>query len=155
MKRVIKVSFITGAILCAAPVFLFAISPSEPINVEELVDQFKAGTSIQQQELNKFYKDKAVFVSGTISDVKERSFLDESSGEQDETRYYTAITDLQNTLKGAIYNVIFCYKNAESVKDICKGQKIEKNGKLLNIFKEGVGGDWITVRLYAEGSVVK
>lgn len=155
MARVIKVSFITGVILYIASVFLFAIPPSEPINAEDLVDQFSAGTSVQQQEINKFCRGKIVFASGRVSDVKERFFLDEHSGEQAETHYYVVITGLQKTPKGAIYNVIFWYKNLEDVKDFYKGQKIEKKGKLSKIFKEGVGGVWITVRLYAEGNAAK
>jgi len=150
-----KVSFITGVFLFITPVFLFANSSSEAIRVEELVNRFNAATDVQEKELNKRLRGAMIAATGIISNVEERSFLDEARGEEARVHYYAAITELQKASQGAVYNVIFCYEDMDDVEHICKGQRVEETGKLIRICKEGVEGVWISVWLYMESGSVK
>jgi len=155
VKRVIKGSFITGVFLFIAPVFLFANSASEAINAEKLVNRFNVSTDVQKKQLNKLLRGGRVIATGVISNVEERSFLDEARGGELRVHYYTAITELQEASQGANYSVVFCYEDVDDVEQIRKGQRIEETGKLIRISNEGVEGVWISVWLYMESSYVK
>jgi|GEM_PF-3421069 len=145
----------TGVFILMAPVFLFADSSSEAIRADELVSRFNEATDVQEKELNKRLRGAMIIGAGTIENVEERSFLDEARGEEARVRYYTAITELQKTAEGAVYNVVFCYEDIDDAERICKGQRVEEIGKLIRISKEGDEGVWISVWLFMESAPVK
>lgn len=104
------------------------------IDMGELVEQYKHATDIQKQELEKNYLGSRITGRGVVENVGEYNFFDinTDTGEN----YYRVITRQQDTLGKTPYQVIFMYKNKDMVKDISRGETVEKEGTLINIVDE-------------------
>ena len=115
------------------------------IEVEQFVDQFNKQTDLQKNQFANDCKNESISVSGIVNDVKEVNTFDETS--ETSKRYYKVITDVQNTKQGNPYEVVLIYKDFDKVKDVNKGQKIEKEGKVLMIIDQRL---YLSIWVYEE-----
>lgn len=106
----------------------------EKIDIGELVDQYKHATDLQRQDLEKKFIDTRISAAGTVENVGEYDFFDISNDTGG--KYYKVLTLQQETANKVPYQVIFLYKDAESVRNISKGETIEKEGNLVKIIDE-------------------
>lgn len=127
--------FITGAV--------YSFSYCEELEMGQLVDQFKQATDVQRGELRDSCNGKEILGYGTVENVREYNTFDEVN--DIERNYYEIITGLQKTPKGNPYKVIFLYKNLDKIKDIDKGQTIERRAGILRVIDDRL---WISVWLY-------
>ena len=106
----------------------------ETVNMEELVDQYSHATDLQKTELEKHFMGSRIAGSGVVENAGEYDFFDIT----DDTggKYYKVLTVQQETMNKVPYQVVFLYKDKDSVKDISKGQKIEKEGNIVKIIDE-------------------
>ncbi len=139
MKYALRIIFIALFFAGAALSFSYC----EELEMEQVVDQFKQATDVQRDELRDFYKDREILGYGTAENVREYNTFDEVN--DIERNYYEIITDIQKTPNGNPYKVIFLYKNKNKVKDIDKGQVIERPAGILRIIDDRL---WISVWLY-------
>jgi len=114
------------------------------VSVEVLVDDFMSHTEVQQEAYAKKIEGSiTVYGSGEIEDVTYPSWLDiyeEAKG------YYRVVIKPQETSNGNLYDIVFCFKDLDKIKDFDKGDKIRKAGKLLKITNWGWGVSvWILV----------
>jgi len=124
---------------------LFSCAYCEELQIAQLVDQFKQGTDVQRDELQDFYKDKEIVGFGTVENAREYNTFDEAN--DIERTYHEVITNVQKTARGNPYKVIFIYKNSDKIKNIDRGQAIEKRAKILRVIDDRL---WISVWLYEE-----
>ncbi len=114
-------------------------------DVAELVDQFKKSTDLQQTKLVDQYMFRDMSGKGVVANVEEYDAFDLTSDTR--SKYYKVVTAVQNTPQGNPYIVSFFYKTKDEVKDIAKGEPIEKTGAVLKILDERL---WVTVWLYTD-----
>lgn len=117
----------------------------EAIDVEELVDQYGKLTDLQKTDYVNKYKNEPVSFSAVVSDVKPSDTFDERTDTSQ--HYYKILTDVRTTKAGNPYDVVVFYKDVNNVKDINKGQKIEKEGRLLTIIDQRLD---LSIWLYEE-----
>ena len=120
-----------------------SLSYCEELQIDQIVDQFKAATDVQRMELKELYKDREVLGVGIVDNVRDYNTFDEVN--DIERNYYQIISTVEKTPKGNSYKVIFLYKNLNKVKNIDKGQLIERNASILRIIDDRL---WISVWLY-------
>lgn len=127
---------IYGTILLILLAALFFITPSycETVSMGELVDQYKHATDLQRQDLENHFIGTRMTASGTVENVGEYDFFDIANDTG--SKYYKVLTTQQETVNKVPYQVIFLYKNKDSVKDISKGQNLEKEGNIIKIIDE-------------------
>ena len=103
-------------------------------SIGELVDQYQHATDLQKQELERNFIGKKIMGSGLVENVGEYNFFDinTDAGEQ----YYRVITRQQETAGKTPYQVIFMYKDKEKLKNISKGEEMNKEGTIINIVDE-------------------
>ena len=103
-------------------------------NIGELVEQYQHATDVQRKELEKNFIGKRITGSGTVENVSEYNFFDinTDAGEQ----YYRVITRQQETSGKTPYQVIFMYRDKSRIKDVSRGELMEKEGTLINIVDE-------------------
>lgn len=122
---------------------IFSFSYCEELQMDAIVDQFKDATDVQRQQLRDYYRDREILGFGTVDNVREYNAFDETN--DIERHYYEIITAIQKTGKGNPYKVIFLYKDLNKVKDMDKGQVIERGANILRIIDDRL---WISVWLY-------
>jgi len=104
------------------------------VNIGELVDQYKHATDLQRQELEKNFTGKPISVSGTVDNVGQYDFFDISNDTGGV--YYKVLLQQQTTQNSVPYQVVLLYKDKDAVKDINRGQAIEKEGNIVKIVDE-------------------
>jgi hypothetical protein len=104
------------------------------ISITELVDQYQHATDLQKRELEKTFIGKTISASGAVENVGEYNFFDinTDTGES----YYRVITRQQETAAKTPYQVIFMYKDKEKLKNLSKGEAMNKEGVIINIVDE-------------------
>jgi len=125
-------------------IILLSFKSEANTSVESLVDKFMSLTEVQQKSYAERIEGSIiVYGSGRIEDVTDSSWLDiyeEAEG------YYRVIIEPQETSKGNLYDIIFCFKDLDEVKNFNKGDRIRKVGKLLKITNwRGWVSVWILV----------
>lgn len=103
-------------------------------NIGDLVDQYKHATDLQRQELEKSFVGKEISVSGTVENVGQYDFFDISNDTGG--KYYKVLLQQQETANKVPYQVVSLYKDKESVRDINRGQAMEKKGNIVKIVDE-------------------
>lgn len=106
----------------------------DSITIGELVDQYKHATDVQRQELEKNFLGKKMNASGMIENVGEYNFFDVNTDTGE--NYYKVMTRQQDTAGKTPYQVFFLYKDKGKIKDMNKGDGIEKEGTIINIVDE-------------------
>ena len=127
--RKIYTIIISALFLCFA-----SLSYCESVNIEELVDQYKHATDLQRQDLEKNFIGKKIDASGKVENVGAYDFFDISNDTSG--KYYKVLTEQQVTLNKVPYQIVFLYKDRDSVKDIDRGQTMEKKGNIVKIVDE-------------------
>jgi hypothetical protein len=135
----------SGLILTVLILTAASLAYCGDINIGELVDQYKHATDVQRTELEKNFLNKKMTASGMIENVGEYNFFDinTDAGEN----YYKVITRQQETVGKTPYQVLFIYKNKDEIKDMGRGEQIEKEGTIINIVDERLQ---ISVWLYED-----
>ena len=104
------------------------------VNIGELVDQYKHATDLQRQELEKNFVGKRISASGTVENVGQYDFFDITNDTGG--KYYKILLQQQETANKVPYQIVFLYKDKESVRDINRGQAMEKEGNIVKIVDE-------------------
>jgi len=113
---------------------LSLFSYCKPVEIAELVDNFQSGTGLQKDQLVKDNLGKEISASGIVSDAGEYDYFDTANDLKG--TYYQVITEQQKTKNNIPYQVIFLFKDKDTVKDIDKGENIQKEGKIIRIMDE-------------------
>lgn len=134
---------ICAILLCS--VMFCVLGHCESISAEALVDRFYKATELQRDEIRKLYIGENITSGGVVVNVEESRFFNT----EDKVRegYFTVNTEVQNTLLGNPYQVIFFYRDADKVKNLDRGNRIEESGELLKIVDRGL---WIYLWIEAE-----
>ena len=103
-------------------------------NIGEIVDQYKHATDLQRQTLEKNFIGKNLSAGGTVENVDQYNFFDISNDTGGV--YYKVLLQQETTQNNVPYQVIFLYKDKNSVEDINRGQAIEKEGKIVKLIDE-------------------
>ena len=77
---------------------------------------------------------KELSCGGTVSNVGDYNFFDTVNDLG--AAYYQVSTVPQKTKNNVTYQLVFLFKDKDKVKDIDKGQKIQKDGKIIRITDE-------------------
>lgn len=104
------------------------------VNIAELVDQYKHATDLQRQELEKNFIGKRTTGSGTIENVGEYDFFDiinDTGG-----KYYKVLTLQKETANKVPYQIVFLFKDKDRVRDMNRGEMIEKEGSIMKVVDE-------------------
>ncbi len=104
------------------------------VNIGELVDQYKHATDLQRQELEKNFIGKTISASGTVENVGQYDFFDISNDSGGV--YYKVLLQQQETINKVPYQIVLLYKDKDAVKDINRGQMMEKEGNIVKIVDE-------------------
>ena len=130
MKNLIKRFFLTI-------LFFFTFSAFAQGNpITDLADKFVQATDLARAQIKQDYVGKEIEVEGVIFNVEDYNFFDEKKDNTE--KYYRVTTDVQKTPNNVSYQVVFLYKDLEKVKDLVRGGKIEKTGKIVKIIDEGL-----------------
>lgn len=130
MKRILSV-------LMFFLIFIFGVlslSYSKPIEIEGLVDNFQKATDLQRDQILKDNLGKEVSANGIVSNVGEYDFFDIVNDLKG--TYYQVSLEQQKTKDSVLYQVILLFKDKDKVKDIDKGESIQKDGKIIRIIDE-------------------
>jgi len=104
------------------------------MSIGEIVDQYKNATDLQRQELEKNFIGMKIPASGTVENAGEYDFFDAASDTS--VKYYKVSLEQQETANKVLYQIVFLYKDKESVGDINRGQTVEKEGTIVKIVDE-------------------
>ncbi|MBI5124065.1 MAG: hypothetical protein HZA72_01440 [Candidatus Omnitrophica bacterium] len=126
---------IFGIILIALMALsISSIAYCEKVDMAELVDQYKHATDLQRDELTKQFTGKRITGSGIVENVGEYDFFDISNDTGG--KYYKVLTRQQETPNKVPYQVVFLYKDKDKVRDIDRGEPIEKEGNIIKLEDE-------------------
>jgi hypothetical protein len=130
MKKIIKIFtfFLTFVLV------VISFSYTAQMNIAELVDNFQKATDLQKNQILNDNLGKEISASGKVANVSEYDFFETVNDIKG--TYYQVSTEQQKTSNGVPYQVILLFKDKESVKDIDKGQSIQKDGKIIKIDDE-------------------
>jgi hypothetical protein len=126
MRKIISLAVIILSIV--------SIGYCADINIGEVVDQYKHATDLQRQELEKSFIGKKISTGGVVENAGEYDFFDISNDTGG--KYYKVLLKQQETANKVPYQVVFLYKDRNSVKDINRGQTLEKEGNIVKIVDE-------------------
>ncbi|MDP2929816.1 MAG: hypothetical protein Q8O01_07150 [Candidatus Omnitrophota bacterium] len=104
------------------------------VNIGELVDQYKHATDLQRQNLENNFIGKKIAGSGSIENVGEYDFFDISNDTGG--KYYKVLAVQQETANKVPYQLVFLFKDRDRVKDMNRGEHIEKEGNIMKIIDE-------------------
>ena len=140
MNKILSLALIALIVLSAS-----TLAYCDSVTIGELVDQYKHATDVQRQELEKNFLGKKMTASGMIENVGEYNFFDVNTDTGE--NYYKVMTRQQETTGKTPYQVLFLYKDKNKIKDMNKGEQIEKEGTIINIIDERLQ---ISVWLYED-----
>lgn len=103
-------------------------------DIEGLVDSFYKATDLQRTQILKDNMDRDISAKGTVSNAGEYDFFDTVNDIGN--TYYQVATLPQKTKNNVNYQLVFLFKDKDKVKDIDKGQKIQKEGKVIRVLDE-------------------
>ncbi|MDD4980812.1 MAG: hypothetical protein PHC54_06075 [Candidatus Omnitrophica bacterium] len=118
-------------------IFIFGVgglSYCGTMDIGELVDNFQKATDLQKEQILKDNLGKEISAGGKVSNVGEYDFFD--TGSDFKGTYYQVSTEERKTKNNVLYQLIFLFKDKDKVKDINKGEDIQKDGKIIRINDE-------------------
>ncbi len=104
------------------------------LTIKEVVDQYKHATDLQRRELEKSFTGKRISVSGTVENVDQYDFFDITNDTGG--IYYKVLLQQQLTLNMVPYQIVLLYKDKDTVRDINRGQALEREGNIIKIVDE-------------------
>jgi len=113
-----------------------SLSYAEGIDIGKLVDDFQGATDLQRSQILQDNLGKEISIGGTVSNAGEYDFFDTVNDVKG--AYYQVIAEQQKTKNNTPYQAVFLFKDKDKIKDINKGQSIQKNGKIIKINDEGL-----------------
>jgi hypothetical protein len=121
-------------LIVMAAVFVATAASAANVTLAELMDQYWHATDVQKRELERKFIGQRMSARGVIENAGEYNFFDinTDTGEQ----YYRVITRQQETAARTPYQVVFMYKNKNSVVNLSKGETMDKEGVIINIVDE-------------------
>ncbi len=130
MRITTKVCVVFSIFIFAAGGFAYAAAG----DIAGLVDNFQKATDLQKDQIIADNSGKGTSAGGTVSNVGEYDFFDIVSDVKG--TYYQVSTQQQMTKNNVPYQMIFLFKDKDLVKDISKGQDIQKDGRIIRITDE-------------------
>ncbi len=110
------------------------LSYSQAIDIGKLADDFQAATDLQKNQMTQDNLDKDISAEGIVENAGEYDFFDTVNDVKG--TYYQVITQQQKTKNNIPYQVVFLFKDKDRAKDVSKGQKINRSGKLIKLDDE-------------------
>ncbi|MFH0856068.1 MAG: hypothetical protein V1869_06165 [Candidatus Omnitrophota bacterium] len=107
---------------------------SATLNIEELVDNFYKATDLQKEQIVKDNLGKDISAGAQVDNAGEYDFFDTNSDIKG--TYYQVTAVPQKTKDNITYQLIFLFKDKDTAKDIDKGQKVQKDGRIIRILDE-------------------
>jgi len=107
---------------------------SAAMDIDGLVDNFYKATDLQRTQVLKDSLGKEISGSGAVSNVGEYDFFD-TANDLGGTYYQVSLTP-QKTKNNVPYQLILLFKDKNRVKDIAKGEKLQKDGQIIRIIDE-------------------
>jgi hypothetical protein len=104
------------------------------MNITEVVDQYKHATDLQRQELENKFIGKKIICGGIVENVGEYDFFDITNDTGG--KYYKVLVLQQETANKVPYQIVFLFKEKDRVRDINRGEAIEKEGNIMKIIDE-------------------
>lgn len=129
MKRILTCTFFL--------LFVFGVCRlcySETADIEKLVDGFQKATDLQRDQILKDNLGKEITSSGIVNNAGEYDFFDTLNDFKG--TYYQVSLQQQKTKNNIPYQLILLFKDKDKVKDIDKGQGIQKDGKIIRMIDE-------------------
>jgi hypothetical protein len=130
MSRCVKTIIVFICLAVCVPCLSY---PGEQ-DVESVVDRFKAATDIQRQQLQEQYLYSNASFTVTVQNVEEADRFDERTDTRQ--RYYKVVSVPRKTSAQNLYQLDIFYKDANKVKEIKEGQKLDAGGALVRITDE-------------------
>ena len=130
MKKILLSCAFSLAVLLG----LGGLSYSAAIDIEGLADNFYKATDLQKAQVLKDNLGQELSCGGTVSNAGEYDFFDTTNDFGG--TYYQVSTVPQKTKNKITYQLVFLFKDKDKVKDINKGEKIQKDGKIIRILDE-------------------
>jgi len=106
----------------------------DTLDTEGLVDSFQKATDLQREQILKDNSGKEISASGIVTNAGQYDFFDAANDIKG--TYYQVITQQQKTKNNTPYQVVFLFKDKDRVKDVEKGQAIQKDGKIIRVLDE-------------------
>jgi hypothetical protein len=113
---------------------IYSFSYSEALDIGGLVDSFQKATDLQRDQILKDNLGKEIASGGIVSNAGEYDFFDTVNDFKG--TYYQVSLQQQKTKNNTPYQLIFLFKDKDKVRDINKGQNIQKDGKIIRIIDE-------------------
>jgi hypothetical protein len=118
---------------------LFALCISAPgysaaAEMTSIVDKFQKATDLQRDQMLKDLLSTDISAEGTVANVSVYDFFDIVNDIKG--MYYQVATEVQKSKNNTPYQVVFLFKDKEKVKNFDKGQRIQKDGKIIRILDE-------------------
>lgn len=129
MKKIIF-SMLFLLIISGTASFCYA----ETMDIEGIIDSFQKATDLQKGQILADNIGKEISSGGMAGNVDEYDFFDTVNNIKGS--YYRITTEQQKTKNNTPYQLVFLFKDKESVKDIDKGQSVQKDGKIIRIMDE-------------------
>jgi len=130
MKKLNKICLLTSVLIFAVGV----IANAGALKIEKIVDDFQNATDLQREQILKDTLGKEISAGGIVSNVGEYDFFDIVNDLKGS--YYQLSTEQQKTKNNTPYQAILLFKDKDKVKDLDKGNKITKDGKIIRIEDE-------------------
>ncbi len=112
----------------------YCFSYAETMGIDGIIDNFQKATDLQRDQILKDNLDKEITSSGIVSNAGEYDFFDTVNDFKG--TYYQVSLQQQKTKNNVPYQLIFLFKDKDKVKDINRGEAIQKDGKIIRIIDE-------------------
>ncbi|MFA4889707.1 MAG: hypothetical protein WC628_09080 [Candidatus Omnitrophota bacterium] len=129
-----KKLFLAGAFLLIFVCGIYGKSFAKNMDIKALVDNFQKGTDLQKEQILKDNLNKAISASGIVTNAGEYDFFDIVTDLKG--TYCQVSTGQQKTKNNTPYQVIFLFRDKDLAKDMDKGRRIQKEGKIIRIIDE-------------------
>jgi len=130
MKKLLLGGFISLVLILGFGRFGY----SAGLNIEEVADNFYKATDLQRDQILKDNLGKEISADAKVTNAGEYDFFDTNSDVKG--TYYQITTEPQKTKNNVTYQVIFLFKDKNKAKDIDKGQRVQKDGRIIRILDE-------------------
>lgn len=104
------------------------------MDIGSLVDDFSKATDLQRAKILEDNIGKDISAAGVVTNAGEYDFFDIVNDIKG--MYYQVATEVQKSNKNIPYQVVFLFKDRDKVRNIDKGQRVQKDGKIIRILDE-------------------
>ncbi len=129
-----KNKLIRGFLFMLCALLISSFSYAAQLAVENIIDDFQKATSLQKAQISADSTGKEISASGQVNNVQVYNSFDTANDVG--ATYYQVTTEQLKTKNNSPYQVIFLFKDKDKVKDLEKGQNIQKDGKIIRLEDE-------------------